>query len=72
MRVFDLLALEPLEEEGKMISNFLTVEDAVYHMAAEKSHLDLIASVRVDLTVLVDGLEDVGRGRTVRELQLVK
>jgi uncharacterized membrane protein YhaH (DUF805 family) len=72
VRVFDLLALHPLEEEREMVRNFLTVEDTVYHMAAEQSHLYLVASVRVDLTVLVDRLEDVGCSGTVRELQLVK
>ena len=59
MGVLDLLTLHPLEEERKMVSNFLAIEDTVDHMAAEQSHLYLIASVGVDFTVLVDGLKDV-------------
>lgn len=72
MRVLDLLGLEPLDEEGEVVRYLLAVEDAVYHVAAEESHLDLVARVRVDLRVFVDGLEDVGGGRAVGKLQLVE
>jgi hypothetical protein len=70
--VVDLLGLEPLDEEGEVIGDFLPVEDAVDHVAAEQPHLDLVARVRVDLRVLVDRFEDVGRGRSVGEFQLVE
>lgn len=60
MGVLDLLGLEPFDEEGKVVGDFLAVEDPVDHVAAEQPHLDLIASVGVDLGVLVDRLEDVG------------
>lgn len=35
MWVLYLLALQPLYEEGEVIRNLLTVEDPVYHVAAE-------------------------------------
>ena len=70
--VLDLLGLEPLDEEGEVVRDLLAVEDAVDHVAAEQPHLDLVPGVRVDLRVLVDRLEDVGRRRTVRKLQLVE
>ena len=41
-------------------------------MAAEEAQLDLVAGVGVDLLVLVDGLEDVGGCRSIRELQLIE
>ena len=72
MGIFDLLGLEPLDEEGEVIGYLLAVEDAVDHVAAEETHLDLVASVGVDLCVFVDRLEDVGGGRAVGKLQLVE
>lgn len=62
MRVVDLLGLEPLDEEGKVIVNLLPVEDTVDHVAAEEPHFDLVAGVRVDLCVLMDRFKDVGGG----------
>jgi hypothetical protein len=63
--VVDLLGLEPLDEEGEVIGDLLPDEDAVDHVAAEKSHLYLVAGVGIDLRVLVDRLEDVGCRRSV-------
>lgn len=62
MRVGDLPAGQPLAVSLEVIRNFLAVEDAVDHVAAEEAQLDLVARVRVDLLVFVDGLEDVGGG----------
>jgi hypothetical protein len=33
--IFDLLGLQPFDEEGEMVGDLLPVEDAVDHMAAE-------------------------------------
>lgn len=41
-------------------------------MATEESELDLVTCMGMDLLVLMDGLEDVGSGRTVCKLQLVE
>lgn len=65
MGIVDLLGLEPLDEEGEMIWYFFSIEDAVDHVAAEQSHLDLVTSVRVDLGVLVDRFKDVGCSRSI-------
>lgn len=54
MGILDLLGLQPLDEERKVIWNLLPVEDTVDHVAAEQPHLDLVAGVRVDLCILVD------------------
>lgn len=72
MGIVDFLGLEPLDEEGEVIVDLLSVEDPVYHVTAEQTHLDLVAGMRVNLCVLVDGLEDVGCGRSIREFELVK
>ena len=72
VRVFDVLVLEPFDEEREVVRDFLAVEDPVDHMAAEKPHLDLVPSVEVDLTVLVDCLENVRSSRPVRKFQLIK
>ena len=68
----DLPRGQPLAVPLEVICDFLAVEDAVDHVAAEEAQLDLVAGVGVDLLVLVDGLEDVGSGRSVRELQLIE
>lgn len=72
VRIVDLLGFEPLDEEGEVIRYFLTVEDAVNHMAAEKSHLYLVSCMRVNFGILVNRFKDVGRGRTIGEFQLVE
>lgn len=70
--VLDLALREPLVEVGEVVTHFLPVEDAVYHVAAEQSQLDLVPRVRVDLLVLVDALEDVRGRRPVRKFQIVE
>jgi hypothetical protein len=54
-----LASIEPLDEEGEVVSDFLAVEDAVHHVAAEQSQLYFVSGVGVDLLVFVDALEDV-------------
>jgi hypothetical protein len=72
IRVGDLSALEPLEVVGEVVGYLLAVKDAVDHMTAEETQLDLVTCVRMDFLVLVDGLEDVRGRRTVGELQLLE
>lgn len=72
MRVLYFFCLQPLDEKREMVRQLLPVEDPIYHMATKQTHLDLVASVRVDLPVLVDRLEDVRGRRTVGKLQLVE
>lgn len=72
VRVLDLLGLQPLDKEGEVISNLLPIEDPIDHVTAEQPHLDLVASVRVDLAVLVDRFEDVRGRRSVRKLQVIE
>ena len=54
MGVVYLLSLEPLDEEGKVIIDLLPVKNTVDHVAAEKTHFDLVASVGVDFCVFMD------------------
>lgn len=72
MGVVYLLSLEPLDEEGKVIIDLLPVKNTVDHVAAEKTHFDLVASVGVDFCVFMDWFEDVGSGWTIRKFELVK
>lgn len=72
MRVSDLSGLLPLDEKGEVVSDLLPVEDTVDHMTAEQTQFNFVASVRVDLLVLVDSLEDVGSRGSVGKLQLLK
>jgi hypothetical protein len=50
---------EPLVVALKVISNFLPVKDSIDHVAAKQAQLYLISCMRMDLLVLVDGLEDM-------------
>ena len=72
MGVADSLPFEPLIEIREVLSDLLSVEDSVDHVAAEQSDFDLVPQVGVDLLVLVDALEDVGGRRPIRELQLIE
>lgn len=72
MRVLYLLSLQPLDEKREVVRNLLSVEDSVYHVTTKQTHLYLVTSVRVDLTVLVNRLKNVRRCRTIRKLQLVE
>ena len=53
---------EPFVVKSEIISDFLSIEDSVYHVAAKQSQLDLVACMRVNLLVFVDSLEYVGSG----------
>lgn len=55
-----------------MVRNFLSVENSVDHVAAKKSHFDLVSSVWVDFVILVDGLKDVGGCWSVWKFQVVE
>jgi len=58
--ILDVFVFYPFYKERKMVRNFLSVENSVDHVAAKKSHFDLVSSVWVDFVILVDGLKDVG------------
>ena len=59
MRVVDLLGLQPLHVKRKVVRYFLPVEYSVYHVTTKQTHLYLVTSVRVDLTILVNRLKYV-------------
>lgn len=69
VRVADVSGCQPLGEEGEVVAYFFAVEDSVDHVAAEESEFDFVAGVRVYLLVFMDGLEDVGGGGPVGELE---
>ena len=72
MRVVYLLSLQPLHIKGEMVRNLLPVEDTIDHVTTKQPHLYLVTSVRVDLVVLMDRLENVRCCRSVRKLQVVE
>lgn len=72
MRISDLSGLLPLDEKGEVVSHLLPVEDTVDHMAAEQTQFNFVTSVRMDLLVLMDSLENVGSRGSVGKLQLLK
>ena len=70
VRIRDLSYFQPFQKEWKIVSHFLAVENAVDHVAAEKTKFDFVASVRMDLFVFVDGLEDMRSGGSISEFKL--
>ena len=59
MRIVNLFCLQPFDKEWKMVVYFLSVEDSVNHVTAEKAHLNLVSCVRVNFCVLMDRFKDV-------------
>lgn len=55
-----LFCLQPFYEKWEMIRNFFPVENSIYHMAAEQSHLDFVSCMGVDFTIFMDRFENVG------------
>jgi hypothetical protein len=48
-----------LGEKGKVVQNFLSLENPVHHMATEEPHFNLVSQVGINLFVFVDRLENV-------------
>ena len=59
MIVTNSLSLEPFYEKWKVLGHLFSIEDSVYHMAAEKPHFYLVSQMRVHLLILVDRFENV-------------
>ena len=72
MRVVDFASLQPFNVERKVVWNFFAVEYSVDHMAAKQPHLDLVSSVRVNLTILMDRLKYVAGSRTITEFEVIE
>lgn len=70
--VRDMLCVEPLDKEWEVVSHLFSVEDSVDHMTTEESQLYLVAGVRMNFLILMDGLEDMRGRRPVCELQLLE
>lgn len=62
MRVFYFFGFDPLNEEGKVVGNLLTIKNTVDHVTAEQTHFYFVTSVRIDSIVLMNRLEDIGSG----------
>ena len=65
MRILYLLGLQPLNKKWKMVSDLLPVEYPVDHMTAKQPHLDLVASVRIYLGVLMNRLKYIRCSRPI-------
>jgi len=59
VRIVDLFSLQPFDKEWEMVVDFLSVEDSVNHVTAEKPHFNLVSCVRVNFRVLMNGFKDV-------------
>lgn len=70
--VFYFVGLEPLQEIRKVPADGGPAEDALDHMAAEDSHLDLVLQVRVDGLAVLDHSEQVHSDGPIPELELVE
>lgn len=68
----NLLAVQPLQKEGEVVSHLLPAKYSIYHVAAEQSQLYFVTSVCVDLLIFVDTLENMRSCRTICEFQLFK
>ena len=58
MIVTNSLSLEPFYEKWKVLGHLFSIEDSVYHMAAEKPHFYLVSYVAVYILILMNMLED--------------
>jgi hypothetical protein len=70
--VADFTGCQPFVVALEVISNFLSVEDTVDHVAAEQTKLDFVSCVGVDLLIFMDGLEDVGCCGSICKFKLIK
>lgn len=64
--------LQPFRKKWEVLIHLFSIENSIYHVTAEKSHLYFVPHMAVNVLVLMNVLENVRRCRSVRQFQLIE